>query len=214
MTKRHQKHKQHKKLKVGGQILLGVLCVGLLSALAWQNETIKSRVINTFGDSAKYQKEEYEKQKALATKKYGPAKQSSQISKKGDPSSQKKSSASSLKESEKTTEYVNYTVRSGDSLTAIAMRYGVSVQDLIQINDLPANGRVAAGEVLRIPDNGERPAETDSSNTEDATTSQSSVATDSSYSNQDETGTEEESTSTSQTEQTVGSQASQSDTDE
>lgn len=203
MTKRHQKHKQHKKLKVGGQILLGVFCVGLLSALAWQNETIKSRVINTFGDSAKYQKEEYEKQKALAAKKYGPVKQSSQTSKKEAVSSQKKSSASSLKESKEETEYVTYTVRSGDSLTEIATRYGTSVQELIKINDLSDTGRVAAGEVLKIPAQGKGTAETDSSN--------AGVSTNSSYSAQDEAGSEEKTT----TSQTAGTQDnSQSDTDE
>lgn len=219
MPKRRQKHKQNKGLKVGRQLLLGLICVVLLSVFAWQNETIKSRMINIFGDNAKYQKEAYEKQKALAAKKYGPTKQSSQTSKKEATTSQKESSVSSLKKSKKATKYVTYTVRSGDSLTEIATRYGTSVQELIKINDLPATGRVVAGEILKIPDNGKVSAETkaDDPNTSVSTASQtnSSVSTDSSYDAQNETESEEETTATSQTDQTVGTQAgSRSDADE
>ena len=45
----------------------------------------------------------------------------------------------------------SYTVRSGDNLTLIAKRHGVSVATLITRNKLPKNGRVLIGRKLAIP---------------------------------------------------------------
>jgi LysM repeat protein len=46
----------------------------------------------------------------------------------------------------------DYVVRPGDTTTAIAARYGVSVQTLVQANRLPAGGNlIYAGETLTIP---------------------------------------------------------------
>ena len=46
---------------------------------------------------------------------------------------------------------VSYTVRPGDSLWAIALRSGCTVAAIVAANDLPANGRIMAGEVLLLP---------------------------------------------------------------
>jgi LysM repeat protein len=44
-----------------------------------------------------------------------------------------------------------YQVERGDNLSVIAVRLGVSVRDLIAENDLPANARIRAGQMLRVP---------------------------------------------------------------
>jgi LysM repeat protein len=45
----------------------------------------------------------------------------------------------------------SYTVRSGDNLSVIASRHGVSVRTLIVRNKLPSNGLVQVGRKLAIP---------------------------------------------------------------
>lgn len=45
-----------------------------------------------------------------------------------------------------------YTVKSGDTLSHIASRYGTSVRTLVALNKLPGNGNaIYAGEVLKLP---------------------------------------------------------------
>lgn len=177
MPTRHHKHKQNKGLKVGLQILIGVVCVVLLSILAWHNETIKSRMISTFGNTAKYQKEEYEKQKEIAAKKYGSSKAMVQVQKNTTSSKQEKYSESSKESSKTADRYITYTVRSGDSLTVIANRYGTSVQELIKINDLPETGRVATGEELKIPVTSQTSSTSEAQTTAATESSESSAQT-------------------------------------
>jgi LysM repeat protein len=48
-----------------------------------------------------------------------------------------------------------YTVRPGDTLSAIAARYHTSVEALVRLNDLPGNGNlIYAGSTLRLPGHG------------------------------------------------------------
>ncbi|MDQ3974781.1 MAG: LysM peptidoglycan-binding domain-containing protein [Actinomycetota bacterium] len=51
-----------------------------------------------------------------------------------------------------------HTVASGDTLTAIGARYGVSVADLVAANDLASPHAIRAGQRLSIPDATPRPA--------------------------------------------------------
>ncbi len=46
----------------------------------------------------------------------------------------------------------SYTVAPGDTLSAIARRLGVTVDDLIELNGLPPDGLIRAGQVLRVPE--------------------------------------------------------------
>jgi LysM repeat protein len=46
---------------------------------------------------------------------------------------------------------VSYAVVPGDTLTAIAVRFGVGVESLRQFNNLAAGGALRAGQVLRVP---------------------------------------------------------------
>ncbi len=45
----------------------------------------------------------------------------------------------------------DYTVRTGDTCGGIAVAFGVSVQSIVVLNNLPANCDIAAGRVLKIP---------------------------------------------------------------
>ena len=50
-----------------------------------------------------------------------------------------------------TATFVEYTVQQGDTLISIARRYGVSVEAILAINDLPNPARLTIGTTLRIP---------------------------------------------------------------
>jgi len=54
------------------------------------------------------------------------------------------------------------TVRDGDTIYGIAGRYGVSVADLIDANDLTDKDRIYTGEVLRVPGAARKPRYADS----------------------------------------------------
>jgi LysM repeat protein len=48
-------------------------------------------------------------------------------------------------------DYVEYTVQRGDSLKSIAQKYGVTIRDIIAINQIPNPDSLTVGSVLRIP---------------------------------------------------------------
>jgi membrane-bound lytic murein transglycosylase D len=50
-----------------------------------------------------------------------------------------------------------YTVQQGDNLYAIASRFSVSLQQLLEENNINRKNRIYEGEVLRIPQNGKQP---------------------------------------------------------
>ena len=47
--------------------------------------------------------------------------------------------------------YVEYTVQRGDSLKTIAQKYGVTIRDIIAVNQIPNPDSLTVGSVLRIP---------------------------------------------------------------
>lgn len=47
--------------------------------------------------------------------------------------------------------YVEYVVQRGDLLVAIAERFGVSVEDILAINDIRNPSSLTVGQTLRIP---------------------------------------------------------------
>lgn len=47
---------------------------------------------------------------------------------------------------------MDYTIRSGDTLTAIARRYGTTVQAIAQLNGISNPDRISAGATIRVPD--------------------------------------------------------------
>ena len=57
------------------------------------------------------------------------------------------------------TETINYTVQSGNTLSQIALRYGTTVQELAQINNISNPNLIFPGEVLRIPTNSTVPGQ-------------------------------------------------------
>lgn len=57
---------------------------------------------------------------------------------------------SKIEEEEEEIEYVNYTVKRGDSLYSIARSYGVSVNDIMSLNKLNSN-LLNVGQTLKIP---------------------------------------------------------------
>lgn len=56
---------------------------------------------------------------------------------------------SSLENAIKDTE--NYTVQSGEHLTALATKFGVSISDLAKLNNLAKNARLRRGQVIKVP---------------------------------------------------------------
>ena len=73
----------------------------------------------------------------------------SSLSKEKDKDELKALAKSSSKVSTKNTE--SYTVKSGESLNAIASRVGISVQELAELNDLSARAGLQRGQTLRVP---------------------------------------------------------------
>ena len=48
-------------------------------------------------------------------------------------------------------DYLSYTVRRGDTLSALARRYHTTVYQLVRLNDIADPDRIYVGQVLRIP---------------------------------------------------------------
>jgi LysM repeat protein len=48
-------------------------------------------------------------------------------------------------------DYVEYTVQRGDSLKSIAAKFGVTIRDIIAVNQIPNPDSLTVGSVLRIP---------------------------------------------------------------
>lgn len=55
----------------------------------------------------------------------------------------------------KSTRYIQYPVRPGDTLTGIAKRFGVFTAELKSLNDLDESGHVDAGTYIRVPYRGQ-----------------------------------------------------------
>jgi LysM repeat protein len=59
---------------------------------------------------------------------------------------------SALKPSTGTTEYIEYVVKRGDTLTKIAKAYNVTVNDIVAVNPQITNpSKISAGQVIKIP---------------------------------------------------------------
>jgi len=175
MTRKHHHDKHSRRglalvLKIGAAVLV----VLLVCVIAWKNETVHSRLVSAFGDNEKLQKAEYDKQRALAAKKYGSStKEEAKASSKADKASVKTDSSQSsivkkASESERSSSdsnYGTYTVQSGDYLSTIATKYNTTVQELMELNDLESS-RVAAGETLKVPMQDQQQTSTRSAATE------------------------------------------------
>jgi LysM repeat protein len=48
-------------------------------------------------------------------------------------------------------DYIEYTVQRGDSLKSIAAKYGLTIRDIIAVNQIPNPDSLTVGSVLRIP---------------------------------------------------------------
>jgi len=165
MAHKHYHSRKGKHFILLTKIGAGLLIVLLLCTLAWKNKTINSRLVSAFGNNEKLQKDEYNKQKAMAAKKYGTSGAKQNGTKE---TSKKKSVVSSDTEAKVATQesvstktskaeknisstgYTTYVVQSGDYLSTIASDYGTTVQELVELNDLESS-RVAAGQVLKVP---------------------------------------------------------------
>ena len=60
--------------------------------------------------------------------------------------------------SPQTTGYTTHVVQAGESLSRIAVRYGVSVQALVTANNIANANQIFVGQRLRIPTTGQQPA--------------------------------------------------------
>lgn len=159
---KHKKHlhsKQRKALKNTLWAFGAVLIVALAGIWAWKSPVVQSRVQASFGNNAAYQKKEYNKQRALAKKKYGPqtenvtvaAKTSTEKSTKTTTTVSSKNSGSAEK-SAASGKYTYITVESGEYLSTIAADYNTTVDELIELNDLDSR-EISAGVQLKVPAN-------------------------------------------------------------
>lgn len=48
-------------------------------------------------------------------------------------------------------EYINYTIRSGDTLSAIAAKYNTTVDTLVKLNNIKDKNKIYAGDTIKIP---------------------------------------------------------------
>lgn len=132
------KHKKHKLSKVW-LWLLGILVAIVVVVFVSQLSFVKDRLAQTTGNVAVYQKQEYEKQRAIAKKKYG--QQATSFSE------------TSQKSPKKTkTKYTYYTVQLGDYLSTIAQDYGLTVEEIMELNKLDSKV-VSVGQKLKLPKN-------------------------------------------------------------
>lgn len=172
MRRKHHHGKHSRRglalaLKIGATMLV----VLLICIIAWKNETIHSRLVSAFGDNERLQKVEYDKQRALAAKKYGSStKEVPKASAKTDKASVKANTSQSSTVTNSASErssskYGTYTVQEGDYLSTIATKYNTTVQELMELNALESS-RVAAGETLKVPIKNQQQTSTRSAETE------------------------------------------------
>ena len=50
------------------------------------------------------------------------------------------------------TKYIDYKIKKGDTLTAIAKKYGTTIQTLKKINNIKNVNLIYAGDILKIPE--------------------------------------------------------------
>ena len=170
MTRKHH-HGKHSRRGLALKIGATMLVVLLVCIVAWKNETIHSRLVSAFGDNERLQKVEYDKQRALAAKKYGSStKEVPKASAKTDKASVKANTSQSSTMTNSASErssskYGTYTVQEGDYLSTIATKYNTTVQELMELNALESS-RVAAGETLKVPIRDQQQTSTRSAETE------------------------------------------------
>lgn len=156
-----QKHKKHvhsrrkKTLKKVGWTVLAVVILLAVGSWAWGSTLVQSRVQASFGNNAAYQKKEYDKQRALAKKKYGDTTENTAVVKE-KPTAKESSSASKTNSSTKKTasdqKYIYITVKQGEYLSTIANNYNTTVDKLVELNDLESRD-ISAGVQLKVPAN-------------------------------------------------------------
>lgn len=54
------------------------------------------------------------------------------------------------------TDYINYTIKDGDTLSGIASRYGTTYQELARINNIANPNLIYAGTTIKVPSNGSK----------------------------------------------------------
>lgn len=166
-TRSHHKGKNILRIIRAAAIVLVIAVIGVIG---FKSDFVQGRLASSFGNNAAMQKSEYDRQRAIARKKYGEYKEpnddedsssssSSSVSSSSSSSSVKSSSssASSLRSSSSSGKekgsYTTYTVKSGDYLSVIASKYGTTAQELMDLNDL-TSGAINPGQVLKVPATG------------------------------------------------------------
>jgi LysM repeat protein len=54
----------------------------------------------------------------------------------------------------------NYTIKPGDTLSGIALQYGITIEDLVKLNNIADPNAIQAGQVIKVPAKGPAPAPT------------------------------------------------------
>ena len=54
----------------------------------------------------------------------------------------------------------NYTIKPGDTLSGIALQYGITTDDLVKLNNIADPNAIQAGQVIKVPAKGPAPAPT------------------------------------------------------
>lgn len=70
------------------------------------------------------------------------------------PKGKRETLASELEKMEAAPTQITYTVKRGDTISEIALRYGISVQDIVRANRLASSSRIYVGQKLILPQGG------------------------------------------------------------
>lgn len=163
-AKKSDKNKKHKatnhkvKKKRGLRVLIAIVVLGLLGVggyQLWNQHQVRQAKIAQ--ESSKKASQRYSVSVSRAQKQASIKKVEASKANAKSISESKKNESAKAKSSQKKALEANsstITAQDGDTLESIANRYGVSVGDIMLLNDFEGNVSISGGQNLKVPGNG------------------------------------------------------------